>query len=116
MVADFDPNDKRTPLSVYQNRAEQRGNRPDLKPIPVCVTPLFFEEYYVQQISGEWKAVGVIPLSELPAGRKLGWEGKREFTLTENLTVQRCFREQAIKASPKKPVKVRAMVQAINQM
>lgn len=40
MWADYDPTDKRTPVAVYKTRADQRGNRPDLKPIRVLVTAL----------------------------------------------------------------------------
>jgi hypothetical protein len=40
MWADFDPDDGQTPLSVYPTKSEQRGCRPDLKPIPVAVIEL----------------------------------------------------------------------------
>lgn len=113
MTADFDPSDKKTPLVVYPTKAEQRDNRPDLKPIPVTVTPKFFEEYYVQQPSGEFKCVGVKPLSTLPAGRKLAWEGKLEFTATENLVLMRCFKGVIIKASVNKPLRIRTMVYSL---
>ncbi len=37
MWADCDPEDKSTPVVVYQTRGDQRGNRPDLKPLRVRV-------------------------------------------------------------------------------
>ena len=113
MVADFDSADKRTPVAIYPTKSEQRGNRPDLSPIPVSVTPLFFEEYYVRQPFGDWKCVGISPLEKLPADRKLGWEGKKEFTATESLNIMRCFRPVVIKASVKRPLRVRTLIQAL---
>ena len=111
-IADIDPSDKRTPVAIYPTKSEQRGNRPDLKPIPVVVAPLFFEEYLVQQPSGEWKCVGVVPLEK--ADRPLGWPGKIERTVTENFEVMRGWKQHVIKASPKKPLRVRTTIAGVN--
>jgi len=75
-----------------------------------------FEEYFVQQPSGEWKCVGVKPLDKLPADRKLGWAGKVERTVTEDFTVMRCFRDVKIKASAKRSLRVRTIIQPLNQV
>lgn len=40
MWADCDPDDKRTPVVTYDSKAEQRGNRPDLKPVRVAIISL----------------------------------------------------------------------------
>jgi hypothetical protein len=42
--------------------------------------------------------------------RRICWEGKLEYDLTEPLTVQRCFQDYVIKASVKKPARVRAIL------
>lgn len=39
--ADVDTADKRTPVAIYATRAEQRANRPDLKPIRVLISQYF---------------------------------------------------------------------------
>jgi hypothetical protein len=38
MWADYDPTDRQTPVAIYTTKAEQRDNRPDLKPIRVRVS------------------------------------------------------------------------------
>lgn len=40
MWADVDKDNKTTPVAVYTSKADQRGNRPDLKPIRVIVAEL----------------------------------------------------------------------------
>lgn len=40
MWADCDEEDKRTPVVIYDTKADQRGNRPELKAVPVVVIPL----------------------------------------------------------------------------
>lgn len=40
MWADVDPTSKSDPVVLYQTKAEQRGTRPDLKPIRVLVVAL----------------------------------------------------------------------------
>lgn len=40
MWADCDPDSKLDPVVIYPTRNEQRGNRPDLKPVPVLVVSL----------------------------------------------------------------------------
>lgn len=37
MWADHDPSCKHMPVAIYSTKAEQRSNRPDLKPIRVKV-------------------------------------------------------------------------------
>jgi hypothetical protein len=70
--------------------------------------PQFMEEFY-ELVGTEWKCRGVIPRIA-SGGRKTCWEGKLEYDLTAPLTVQRCFREYVIKASAKKPVRVRTIL------
>lgn len=41
MWADADMTNRREPVAVYNTRAEQRSNRPDLQPIRVMVTRIF---------------------------------------------------------------------------
>ena len=40
MWADCDPDDRKTPVATYDSKADQRGNRPDLKPVRVAVVSL----------------------------------------------------------------------------
>lgn len=40
MWADVDTDCKHTPVAIYPTKSEQRGNRPDLKPIKVLVVAL----------------------------------------------------------------------------
>jgi hypothetical protein len=66
------------------------------------------EEFY-ELVGTEWKCRGVKLRSET-GGRAVCWEGRLEYDLTEPLTLRRCFREYVIKASVKKPVRVRAIL------
>jgi hypothetical protein len=38
MWADHDPKNKQTPIAIYDTKAEQHSNRPDLKPLRVRVS------------------------------------------------------------------------------
>jgi len=40
MWADVDPTSKSDPVVIYQTKSEQRGTRPDLKPVRVLVVAL----------------------------------------------------------------------------
>lgn len=42
---------------------------------------------------------------EKPEGREFGVYGRREYTLTEPLTLQKGYKQVTIKATPQKPIK-----------
>ena len=71
----------------------------------------FFEELIT--VSEPIRCLGTrrVPYEQ---GRKLGADGMREITITENFTLQRGHKEVAYKASPKKPLVVKTMVQMLN--
>ena len=70
--------------------------------------PQFMEEFY-ELVGDEWKCRGV-KLKYVSGGRAVCWEGKIEYDLTYPVTLQRCFKEYVIKASAKRPVRVRTIL------
>jgi hypothetical protein len=71
----------------------------------------FFEELIT--VNDPRKCLGTRVVQFEP-GRKLGADGIRALTLTEDFTLQRGHKTVTFKASPKKPVVVETMVQMLN--
>src|SRR5579863_10107729 len=74
----------------------------------------FFEEFIVHRGDGEWpRCAGTRFVKDNNENRPLGVAGRRDFTLTENVTLMRCFKEVILKASPKRPVRVTTYLQKL---
>ena len=69
----------------------------------------FFEEYADAETG---YCYGTRRIEGLP-DRPMGYAGRREFTITENMTVKRGPKDYVIKASPKAPRRIAAMLQAL---
>lgn len=70
------------------------------------MTAKYFIDYVAQDTSAPsgWRGLGFQMLEELPPGRTTASEGREDFTLTENITLQRGHTEVVVKASKAKPV------------
>lgn len=73
----------------------------------------FFEEFLIHE-EGVWpKCLGIRLVDENPENRTLGFDGRREFALTQPITLKKGHREVTYKASQKKPLHVRTMLQRL---
>ena len=74
----------------------------------------YFEEFLEGSTGDDWpKCLGVRLVENNDENRPLGVAGRRDFVLTENTTLLRCFREVVIKASKKNPIAVTTMLQRL---
>lgn len=70
----------------------------------------YYEEFHDIEFN---KWLGVQLLSECPADRLLGSQGRIEYTLTHNLTLRKGHKIYLLKASKQRPIKVATMVQIL---
>lgn len=77
----------------------------------------YFEEWLVETPGGKARCAGVrIWRGELPpeqAGRECGYAGVREFSVTEDVGLVRGCRSVVLRASPRRPLSVRTMLQRL---
>lgn len=72
-----------------------------------------FEEFLIDEPGAYPKCLGVKLHESNPDGRLYGYAGLRQFTLTESVTLNKGHRQVVIKASPKRPLRVRTMLQML---
>jgi hypothetical protein len=75
-------------------------------------TGKYFEEFVQLLPGGGAKGLGV-RVVEAANGRPLGVAGAQRITLTQPVTLLRCFREVTIKASAKRPMDVMTTLQRV---
>lgn len=73
----------------------------------------FFEEFIRMEEGQTPKCIGVRVLKDNPDNRPLGYEGAREFDLTEPIVLKVGHRERRYVASKKHPIHVRTMLQRL---
>ncbi len=73
----------------------------------------FFEEFLICDGDKYPKCLGVLDLESNSDNRVLGYYGKREFAITEPITLRKGHREVTYRASVKRPLLVRTMLQRL---
>ena len=73
----------------------------------------FFEEFLIHDGDKFPKCLGIRLVEANADNRTLGFYGKREFAITEPITLRKGHREVTYRASDKRPLKVRTMLQKL---
>lgn len=71
----------------------------------------FFEEFILDMVYNEKPTCLGTRRCGNPDGRELGFYGRREFAITEPITLDKGHRQVTYKASKEKPIFVRTMLQ-----